>query len=86
MILVLSERELASATGSPDANAEGSTKAGRGSEGSRGGRKKYVLPLSPLLWLNMMDEPLPLPLFSPPQLIHYFSTRGYHLQRFHFQL
>lgn len=37
------ERELASATGSPDANVESSTKSGRGNEGGRGGRKKTRL-------------------------------------------
>lgn len=34
------QRELASASGSSDANVDGATKSGRGSEGSRGGRKK----------------------------------------------
>lgn len=37
------QRELASATGLPDANVESTTKSGRGSEGSRGGRKKTRL-------------------------------------------
>ncbi|KAM7485311.1 hypothetical protein LguiA_001320 [Lonicera macranthoides] len=34
------ERENAVATGSPSANPDGSVKSGRGSDGSRGGRKK----------------------------------------------
>lgn len=40
MTLHFTEKELASAAASSDANVDGSSKSGRGSEGGRGGRKK----------------------------------------------
>lgn len=38
----MTERENAGTTGVPAAG-DGSTKSGRGNEGGRGGRKKYVI-------------------------------------------
>lgn len=43
MTLLFTAKELASVPASSDANGDGSTKSGRGSEGGRGGRKKYKL-------------------------------------------
>ena len=42
MILFVTERENAAASGVPSPSLDGSVKAGRGSESGRGGRKKYL--------------------------------------------